>query len=441
MARKVFISFLGTNNYLQTIYQFASGEKSKPVRFIQEALILSCCKDWTENDKIFIFCTEDASKINWEDNEEKFFNEKTEKNKEIEKIGLKRRLQENFKMNQIVEKVDIGEGFSEDEIWKIFDCVYGKLMNNDEVYFDVTHAFRSIPLFSTVLFNYARFMKDTNVVSIQYGAFEKLGPAYKVKELPIDKRIAPILDLTNIVRLQQYTDMANSLTTFGRIKRISQVLDAENSEITPIIQDLSKSIENFDNYLLSNRMNDIKEGKYIISIRNNIKSLRKLKIPTPIKNVIFRLNDEMKDFVAGNSNKNIEAAIDWCVKYKMLPQAYTLGQEYIITLLAEDIADKNPFSSNKKSKNERDFRMYVSSLCSISNEDVKNKNYRGSLQSFSELTTSLLQVEKINNLRQSFSDLGRNRNAVAHAKGDFSYNDLENEFSLLYKKCYSIVTK
>ena len=57
MARNVFISFLGTNNYLETYYSIGDFKSSQPVRFIQEALIEHLCREWTSEDKIFIFCT------------------------------------------------------------------------------------------------------------------------------------------------------------------------------------------------------------------------------------------------------------------------------------------------------------------------------------------------------------------------------------------------
>lgn len=47
MARKVFISFLGTNNYLQCHY-IINGKISVLTRFIQEALINHYCMEWTE---------------------------------------------------------------------------------------------------------------------------------------------------------------------------------------------------------------------------------------------------------------------------------------------------------------------------------------------------------------------------------------------------------
>ena len=191
MARKVFISFLGTNNYVECCY---SNDEHYPVRFIQETLIRETCKDWTTNDHIYIFCTTDAETRNWVDNGQDGTTD------DIEKIGLESRLN-GLKLSVPFEKIWIPEGFLEDDIWAIFDTVYKNLQKDDEIYFDVTHAFRSIPLFSTVLFNYSRFMIGTTVVSIKYGAFEKLGSAFEVKKKPLKERgVAPIVDLTNVIR-------------------------------------------------------------------------------------------------------------------------------------------------------------------------------------------------------------------------------------------------
>ena len=75
MSRKVFISFLGTNNYIRTHY-IINGKISKPVRFIQEALIDEFCNDWDENDRIFILHTQESLNRNWIDKGQKY-DEKT----------------------------------------------------------------------------------------------------------------------------------------------------------------------------------------------------------------------------------------------------------------------------------------------------------------------------------------------------------------------------
>lgn len=425
MARKVFISFLGTNNYVETIYEFPDRSKSEPVRFIQEALILHDCKDWTENDKIYIFCTEGAEKANWLNN-----GQKTEI--EIEKIGLGQRLKDKFGLYSIVEMITIDEGFSTDEVWKIFDVVYDKLEKDDEVYFDVTHAFRSIPLFSSVLFDYSKFMKSTNVVSIQYGAFEKLGPAFEVRKKPIDSRIAPILDLTNITKLQQYTDMANSLLTYGRVKELSAMLKKEK---TQALQKIGLSLEKFDGYLRTNRLTDIKEGKWLNVIMSNMEVLKKSNIPTPIKNIMYRLEDEFASFVPECSAQNIESAVLWTSKYDMILQSYTLGQEYMISLLYEKLSDSNFYEKDKV----KNYRMYISALFGISEKDVETESFEGKLLDNIDLTKKLLEVDWVKKIRPLYGKFSDYRNIVNHAKGTQNYSDIKNTFLKNYNDCVNLI--
>lgn len=431
MARKVFISFLGTGNYVQTAYSFPNGNLSNPVRFIQEALILHTCSEWTENDKIYIFCTDGANKSNWVDNGQARIFE------EIERIGLEHRLKEAFPKYDIVEKVFIPEGFSETEIWDIFNIVYSKLKEGDEIFFDVTHAFRSIPLFSTVLFNYSRFMKYTNVVSIMYGAFEKLGPAFEVRKMNVEERIAPIIDLTNVARLQQFTDMANSLTTFGRLNTISSTLDRYANE-NDAIEQMRNGIEQFDNFLTANKMTDIKQGKWFIKINNSIKKVQKSDIPTPIKNSIIKLQEHLKGFQPKDCNENVEAAIEWAKKYKMLPTAYTLGQEYIISLLEEKLNEYNPFSNTKLSKRDKKvkFRTFISSVCSISDDDILNDKFRSDSDECISMAYAIWTLDYIKQVRKYFPLLGINRNTVNHAKNsDKTYQDLVDDFEELFYNC------
>lgn len=433
MARKVFISFLGTNNYIETHYDI-NGDISKPVRFIQEALIEKICSDWTSSDKIYIFYTAKSKQANWLNNGHSRFNE----NEALERIGLQQRLSDMNLKPQFVG-IEIDEGFTESEIWNIFNVVYKQLLREDNIYFDVTHALRSIPMFSTILFNYAHFMLDVSIEAIHYGAFEKLGSVIDVKNMPLADRIAPIIDLTNMIRLQKYTEMANSVTSFGKIKHISQVLSDEHHELNPIIKQLRGAIERLDDALSVNRTTDIKDGKIIIAIRNNIKALRKIQnLPTPIKNVIERLNEELSNFVSENSNKNIEAAIEWDLKYKMIPQAYTLGREYIITLIVNILKDKNPYDSQKRDY-EKKYREYISAICGISDDDINEKKFNHDLGKYESLTKELLGHNLICRIRPFYAQLAEYRNAINHAKGNATYDEFVSIFKKEFYQCLDII--
>jgi CRISPR-associated Csx2 family protein len=425
VPRKVFISFLGTNNYVQCRYDI-NGVASAPVRFVQEALIEYICKDWTEEDRIFIFCTskektgENGSKeINWLDNGQ------TRITEELEKMGLQHCLQDlqtRIGLKAQIEEHDIEAGFSEEEIWNIFDTVYAKLQPDDQIYFDVTHAFRSIPLFSIVLFNYSKFMKATRLVSIMYGAFEKLGPAYKVKEQPVDERIAPVIDLTNIARLQEYNQIASNLKDFGKVNQLKVAIASNNDYASDqTIRDLSNSISELDEYIATIDLKAIKSGKFIRKFRSNYKSIKKKKkLVKPISNILDELYKETADFVEEDSYDNIEAAVNWTIRHDMLMQAYPLAEEYIILRVVDRFAAIKPSALTTKQ-----FKMFVSSILGMPQIDFLARNWNEKLSEYPNVADDIADDNLVKKLRPTYDRIRRSRNSLAHGNGDIKYTQLQ----------------
>ena len=423
MARKVFISFLGTNNYVECIYNI-DGRLSKPVRFVQEALINDICTDWTDDDRIYIFCTKEAADKNWE-------NDGHAKGT----IGLKESLM--FKKD-ILKKVDIDDGFSEEEIWNIFTSVFNRLQPEDEIYFDITHAFRSIPMLTTVLFNYSRVMNNTNLVSIKYGAFEKLGPTFKVREMPLEKRIAPVLELKNIADLQFYTEAASNLEKFGRVESLSIAIKKPNKKCPPLTMFANASVELVKD-ISTNRMEKIKSGKSIKNINDSLKPIRRERIPQPVRLIMNKLLSYTQEFVGEDSFKNVEAAIKWVIRYEMFPQAYTMLQEYLITRVGGVLSSSislDRFADKDDQSGEKNFRMFVSALLSIPDYDISCDNYKGVLKLHEDLAKQLLENnELVKDIRPNYLQLGKTRNEINHAKKtDRIYETLKSELEYIYKQ-------
>ena len=440
MPRKVFISFLGTNNYVECRYNI-NGAVSAPVRFVQEALIEHFCKDWTEEDQVLIFCTsqkttgENGSKeINWLDEGQSRTTEP------IEKIGLQHRLQnlqERIGLKAKIEEHDIEAGFSEAEIWNIFETVVAKLQPNDEIYFDVTHAFRSIPLFSIVLFNYSKFMMRTHLRSIMYGAFEKLGPAFKVKEQPVDQRVAPVIDLTNIARLQEYNQIASSLKDFGKVKLLKEAISAnQESASDQTIRNLAESISELDEYIATIDLKALKEGKFIRKFRSYYKNVKKKKkLVKPISNILDELYKETEEFVEESSYQNIEAAINWTIKHDMLMQAYPLAEEYVILRVA------NLFSELKPNKlNSKQFKIFVSSILGMSKEDFITRSWKEMLAEYPDVADEIAGESLVKELRPIYDPLRKARNSLAHGNGSIKYAELQKNIPNI-RACIQILNQ
>lgn len=433
MARKVFISFLGTNNYLDTHYELG-GRQSSLVRFIQEALLELAFNDWTSDDHIYIFGTdgdEGSYKKNWLDNGQ------SDKNGPIIQPGLKTQLT-NMGLKTPFDFEFIPEGFSSDDVWKMMEIITGKLEQGDEIHLDVTHAFRSIPMLATTLFNYTQFMLGTTLASVHYGAFEKLGPVFKVKGIPEDDRFAPIIDMTDIVRLQDFTDAASSLKQFGRVVKISEQLSKVGNQMQRkyqmVLVQVGKEISKLDNYISTCRIADIRRGKYKKTISNNLKGIKSLAIPTPVKQLVDQIELETSNFVPFESDKNIEAAIRWSIKYNMFAQAYTLIREYLCIRVAHALAKYS--SEFDPAEENKEFREFVSKLLSINQKDVAACNFKDELKVHLSLTQKLLGDQMIQTLRSQYKHLADARNIINHGKGkqDWEYFKKELKYYDEYLK-------
>jgi len=159
MAKKL-ISFLGTNAYLHTIYTI-DNFKSEPVRYIQEALAKYQCQNWDENDEVIIFATtgENGSIVkNWESGQLNT-HDKYGLSYEKEAKGLKEILDSlNLKCN--ITMVPIPDGILENEIWKIIENIDNVIEQNDELYIDITHSFRYIPMIIPAMITFLKTTKN-----------------------------------------------------------------------------------------------------------------------------------------------------------------------------------------------------------------------------------------------------------------------------------------
>jgi len=375
MGRKVFISFLGTNNYVNVVHQFPDGTVTKPSRFVQEAILDKIASDWTENDKIFIFLTDEARKKNWDNEGQKFITE------ECEKIGLKQILDVKSYGKLCISK-PIEEGYDNKEIWSIFQTVYDLIEIEDEVYFDITHAFRSIPIFTNTLLNYARFLKKIKVESIYYGAFEKLGYASDVKKMPIEQRIAPVLNLIDIVQLQDWAFAASHFLVNGKTNKIIELIKIDNASLRDNSPEI-KLLNNIQTFFETCRSKLIYKGKEFVAFKNYLKTFKSKTSIKPLKEILDVINTKIEGFEE-NQLINVSKSVKWCYDYGMYQQAITIGQEFVLSIVIELFFDDLKLRNNKK------IRSAMNSFLVIDEETYQNeeawerelKDYRDVFRNF-----------------------------------------------------------
>ncbi|MCR9290711.1 MAG: TIGR02221 family CRISPR-associated protein [Bacteroidetes bacterium] len=342
MARKVFISFLGISNYSSICYGKPNDVPTTlvPTRFIQEATIKTYCADFQENDLVCVMTTEQALK-NWDDGEHL--------NRKVNEMefhhGLKHQLAELDLLCAVVN-IMVPDGKTKEEIWKIFEITFNVFQENDLVYFDITHGFRSLPMLNLVLINYAKLLKNITVKGIYYGAFEG-------KEKKENIEIAPIWDLTDFTKLQDWTNNANIFLKTGNA--ISLVEQIDNYQYHSI----RTHLQYFSEYISGNRGVNIYDGQTMIQLRNALSEEIEPEDPAfkALKPILNRIRTAFDDYQEKSAINGFHAA-KWCIQNNLIQQAATIMEEFITTFVLEEIGEL-------KYLQDKDMRTSVSSAMSI----------------------------------------------------------------------------
>jgi len=205
------LSVLGKTPYEPCVYEGVFGKQclqSSYTRFIQRALADVLLQLPDKLDTVVVFLTEEARRKNWQRDAENNY------------PGLEAELAELTEQEKItVRTVDIPEGKNEEELWDIFQKVADSIDEDDTVVFDITHAFRYIPLMAVLVVHYIRVVKPrVKVQGIYYGNIEAVGGTKVLQEKAKkgERVIAPITDLTAFVALQDWISHVNLFFETGR---------------------------------------------------------------------------------------------------------------------------------------------------------------------------------------------------------------------------------
>lgn len=158
------VCFLGTSKYYETVYTFQDRECTTCYFPVAAA-------EFFQPDCILLFVTKAAE------------------DKHLER--LRAELGGRFELRP----VNIPEGKREEELWELFSKLTSRLGDGDDVIFDITFGFRSIPVLATIAASYLRVARNVRLQKIVYGAYEAKDQQGK----------APVFDLTPFLALLDWT--------------------------------------------------------------------------------------------------------------------------------------------------------------------------------------------------------------------------------------------
>jgi CRISPR-associated DxTHG motif protein len=297
------IAFLGTGEYKCVTYRW--NDHTYETSFVQEAFA-----HWLKPETTCVLLTKEARKKHWGD--------------------LCQRLQGH---TQIVE-VDIPDGKSEAELWEIFEAISEVVQEGDEIAFDITHSFRSLPMIALLTIAYLKQVKGVKVQYVLYGAYEAR-----------DNQGAPVFDLTPFADLLDWLAAAKMFTATGDSSELGRLIqdvqDAAHRNKEAYGDSLPLALKNFGAAL-----KEVSNDLLLARVPNLPKSVRKLAERQSAANTevpqwarpLTLLLDKIAAAYAPFQDDSLPTQaklIRWYLDHNHIVQAMTLAREWVVSYYAQ----------------------------------------------------------------------------------------------------------
>jgi CRISPR-associated Csx2 family protein len=403
----VYVSVLGTTNYKRCTYCIGDNVAASNVRFVQEATISHLCRSWGPHDRIMIFTTPEAYKKNWLDKGHPDTDEQRGRKglcSCLEALGL----------DVPFTNVMIPEGQSEEEIWTIFQTIYDNLCSGDQVIFDVTHGFRSIPMLVLVVLHYAKAMKQVKLAGIHYGAWEAAKTVSVTDNTAAVEQRVPIFDLTPFASLLDWTVAIDRFLGAGDAtpaKRLAHAhvatfpISARKDPSLATLKKVTNSLENLAKDLATCRGPSI--GPTALELKSLVKDyLSESNHLPPLKALLEQVGLQVQHFDGNTVQDGIRAA-RWCMEHNLIQQGYTILQEILKTHMCEQVG---------AATDNKDYREIVGSSAAIRARDIPRDEWQGHAGRHPDMTQMMLgYLDAHPDFVKLFDLLTQLRNTMNHA--------------------------
>ncbi len=319
---------------------------------------------------------------------------------------------------RFIEPIDIPDGSNERELWQIFGTVADAVEEKDEVIFDITHGFRTLPFLSFLAVAYLRAVKQIKLKAVVYGALEAGDKSFTPTR-------APVFDLTRFVTLLDWLTAADRFIRFGDANDLASLL--QNSEATPIHlaaaagnrqaqsfgSQLKKAASAMENVARPLRLTRPIETMQAATVLNKTLDGAQLAFEqwappfTLITDAVrqayapFALDKPLEQSNLIQSLTIQRDLVKWYVDKNQIIQAATLGQEWLISWT---MVQMGQFSLDVRQQRERVSRILGAEKTWRSDESDKDID-----------TTPLSNIPQITIAIQLFHNLGQVRNDLNHA--------------------------
>jgi CRISPR-associated protein, TM1812 family len=300
--------------------------------------------------------------------------------------------------------VPIPEGHTEEELWDIFSALTEVVAEREEVVFDITHSFRSIPFLTFLAAAYLRAARRARIRAVVYGAYDA-----RPKDDPGPR---PVFDLTPFVSLLDWLAATNQFIHTGDAQYLARLLRQEGAaRRSGALKHAGETLEPFSLAVMlcrplevmrdAGRMeNMLKRAAGVMAqwarpftvMADRIQAeYGKYNLPDPIGDVAASLRHQL-------------SIIRWYAEHGQIIQAVTLAREWVVTAVGMQLQGSFILATDEREKIERG----LSGLCRV----AQGRSFPYELNEVGRALQSWPEAQAIRDLWNQLSTV---RNDLDHA--------------------------
>lgn len=430
MSKKL-LTFLGMGEYDKVTYVFGEEKMKVKAAQIASALTVVYTEKWTSEDSIIVFTTPEAKALRWPALENELLALKKIKDY---KWDLKFRMIPNVR--------------NDEDIREVFRIIVEALDNRDEVIFDITHSFRSIPFISLVAINYAKLIKKVNILRIIYGVYVENQQEANILNLsPLNELLELTFSVHSFIKHGDAGGLRDIVTKSGKDdsyygKSIADVFDA--------VADFSSDISVCRGFPANDDKSWNRKTSFVLAYKAIKDAIEKAKDTFNKDGTFSEMNllmqlieDKTQSFNTDDVLMLSLAFIKWCIDANMIQQGYTALEEALKTFVIvnyKDIIKKAvPDAQDKKMLFNQNIRFEIANkVLTVSAENEKGWKIK---EQYRDVIKEIIgKVPK--DLKSISWSIKKYRNSINHmgfAKERISHEELKDKLKEFYTRFEHLV--
>ncbi|MBK7917067.1 MAG: TIGR02221 family CRISPR-associated protein [Chloroflexi bacterium] len=247
---------------------------------------------------------------------------------------------------------------NEKELWQIFDQLTAQIEEGEDVIFDITNAFRSIPVIVFIAIAYLRSARNVQLKAITYGAFE-------AKE--VDR--TPVFDLSPFVNLldwlnasDQFIRTGNATSLAGLLRQSKPKYDPQNKQVFQSGKPLGEAADALDDVSLALRLilpDRAMEASEKLQTKMGVAAVSIQKYAMPFTVLAEQVSATYTPLALPNprSADNVIASlvrernlIEWYLQRNQIVQAVSVAREWLVSWGMIQVGYRNLYDKSKRTK-------------------------------------------------------------------------------------------